>query len=1294
MKKCCLMILFATLLFAACSGGIATSDSGTSEEGSGEETGFAVTGSINSPSAVNQSALSLIYKASSLGDDAPASGYSVHCYNFVTGASCGETVTDAAGRFDIRGLDEAQLADPNDAAKFRFWIVALSPSGQHEIINYAEASASVVGSERTITVSADTDTTIAAQLMLDHCRDMDTACSIGSPLPVQMVSEIASSSFDPVCFLELNKSYLDGADLSGDGFRKGLGAVRQGLRCMMSMGISPRTCGDYSTTMEIVDLFANERADASLIECMSSVVSGACGIDAQSFSSAAGSANEMFAGIRRATAANFASSTEICGDIIQGTALTGDAISETVLSIENREEADSVLSDGRVFGDFINIAKDSGDFSVFTERPRAFIGMIESRLSSAKYVEAYEVMREWTPGEGTTASQMNDWGRGMNRLFAVSETGEIAAHAEIYVNYIDNNVARLSVGVDNLNYLNMYNDIKGAIGLAGGSASLADQYISAVRIESYRFESDSARSLYDEQVTQIQYQQQQGWMIEVDYPDRYENEDSYSGMCGTYLQTSGYTPYYQQYCGSRPAAPSIQVSAGNTQAVISWLPVSGAASYNLYWGTSANSINAKVGGVTSPYTQQGLANGSSYYYLVRAVNSHGEGLASNTASALPLPPLPVAPGNVAASAGDAEVGISWNNVSGAASYNIYFGTSEGVTKETGTKLSGVSSPYTHSNRINGTRYYYAVVAENLRGEGPLSQIASAMPNYTAPGAPTNTASAAGNTQVTVSWNSVAGATAYNIYWGTSTGVTVLNGTKIPNAASPYVHTGRTNATAYYYMVTAVNSGVEGPASLETNATPMPPLPAAPGGLTAVAGDAANTVSWNAVSGATVYNIYWRTSAGVTKANGTKISGATSPHTHSGLTNGTTYYYVATAENISGEGDISVEASAMPQASLTLWTRTYNGGTNNGDYGWGVAVDQSGNAYVCGSSIYAAPRYLDVWLSKYDTSGSISWTETVDGGLGKAEQCNSVAVDSSSNIYMTAEYYRTASYVGAWLRKYDSNRNVAWTYTYNAAANSTDEAFDVALDASGNSYIMGYTYNPSLSSYYVFVTKVNSAGSAAWTRTVAVCGSDTWSFGRGVAVDSSGNVYVGGEGEIYDCEYGYSDIWFRKYDANGNTVWTHTEDGPAGGMDDVRDLAVDSSGNLYATGSITVSGQGSNIWVAKYNSSGNKLWSSTYNGTSNLSDSGYKIAVDSNGNAYVAGVTTDTGQNNNIWVRKYDTNGNVGWTQSFNGAANGSDQGTGIAIGENGGVYVTGYTYNGSNYDIWTRVYSAEDGSFN
>ncbi|MEM3484076.1 MAG: fibronectin type III domain-containing protein [Candidatus Methanomethyliaceae archaeon] len=93
------------------------------------------------------------------------------------------------------------------------------------------------------------------------------------------------------------------------------------------------------------------------------------------------------------------------------------------------------------------------------------------------------------------------------------------------------------------------------------------------------------------------------------------------------------------------------------------------------------------------------------------------------------------------------------------------------------------------------------------------------------------------------------------------------------------------------------------------------LPEPPTGVTATAGDGQVTLTWSPVQGASSYNLYWGTVAGVSKSSGTRIANVTSPYTHAGLSNGVTYYYVVTAVNTVGESRESVPVSATPRASV-------------------------------------------------------------------------------------------------------------------------------------------------------------------------------------------------------------------------------------------------------------------------------------------------------------------------------------------------------------------------------------------
>ena len=195
-------------------------------------------------------------------------------------------------------------------------------------------------------------------------------------------------------------------------------------------------------------------------------------------------------------------------------------------------------------------------------------------------------------------------------------------------------------------------------------------------------------------------------------------------------------------------------------------------------------------------------------------------------------------------------------------------------------IDAISTSYVQEALVNGTTYYYIVTSVNSVGQGAPSSQVSAAPAApaAAPAAPGALSATPGDTQVTLSWNAVPAAVSYNIYWSTSPGVTTANGTEIPGAANPYTQTALVNGTTYYYIVTSANSAGESPPSSQVSAAPIVPTiaPPAPTGVSATPGDNQVTLAWNAVAGATGYNVYWSTAPGVTTANGTEITGTWNP----------------------------------------------------------------------------------------------------------------------------------------------------------------------------------------------------------------------------------------------------------------------------------------------------------------------------------------------------------------------------------------------------------------------------------
>jgi fibronectin type 3 domain-containing protein len=426
-----------------------------------------------------------------------------------------------------------------------------------------------------------------------------------------------------------------------------------------------------------------------------------------------------------------------------------------------------------------------------------------------------------------------------------------------------------------------------------------------------------------------------------------------------YQDTGGFNFNYFKFSQNSPAAPSaLTASAGNGQVTLSWTGSAGATSYNVYRGTSAGGegSTAIATGVTgTSFVNTGLTNGTAYYYKVAAVSGGGTSAMSNEASATPLPPTPSAPTGLAASAADTKVTLSWTASSGATSYNVYRGTTAGgeSTTPVASNLTA-GTTYTDTGLTDGTAYYYVVKAVNQGGVSPASNEASATPEPPAPAAPTGLAATAGNSSVSVAWTASSGATSYNVYRGTTAGgeSVIPVATGITTAA--YTDSAVTNGTTYYYTVAAVNVGGTSAMSNEASATPQSPVPPAPAGLSAIGGNTQVLLNWTASANATSYNIY-RGATGGGELSTAIATGVTAVnYADTGVTNGTTYYYVVKAVDGAGISAASNEASAIPhigapvggvyaQLPGTLQMENYDSGGQGIGYSVG-AVNGNANYY--------------------------------------------------------------------------------------------------------------------------------------------------------------------------------------------------------------------------------------------------------------------------------------------------------------------------------------------------------------
>lgn len=466
-----------------------------------------------------------------------------------------------------------------------------------------------------------------------------------------------------------------------------------------------------------------------------------------------------------------------------------------------------------------------------------------------------------------------------------------------------------------------------------------------------------------------------------------------------------------------------------------------------------------------------------------------------------LPPTasaPATPTGLAAVGGTGQVTLSWTSVSNATSYNLYYSTTSGVTKTSGTKITSATSPSVQTGLTAGTTYYYIVTAVNSTGESAASAQASAgtastPPLPTVPAAPTGVIATGGTNQVAISWGAVSSATSYNVYYATTSGVTKSNGTKITNATSPTVQTGLAAGTAYYYIVTAVNSVGEGAASNQVAATtlaavPNPTAPAAPAGVTAVGGANQATIAWPAVSGAASYNVYWSTTSGVTTTSGTKVAGASSPYIKTGLSAGTAYYFIVTAANGVGESAASAQVTATTSAAPPAVPAapagvTATGGANQVSLSWpAVSGATSYNIYwATASGVTTSGTKITVATSPYVQTGlaaSTTYYYIVTAVNAAGQSVASAQVSAATNAPVLVI---PAAPAGVTATGGANQVSITWSAVSGATSYNIYYATTSGVTKTGGAKIT----NASLpyvqtglaagTTYYYIVTSVNSAG---------------------------------------------------------------------------------------------------------------------------------------------------------------------------------------------------------------------------
>ncbi|MBS4016280.1 MAG: SBBP repeat-containing protein, partial [Candidatus Latescibacteria bacterium] len=377
---------------------------------------------------------------------------------------------------------------------------------------------------------------------------------------------------------------------------------------------------------------------------------------------------------------------------------------------------------------------------------------------------------------------------------------------------------------------------------------------------------------------------------------------------------------------------------------------------------------------------------------------------------------------------------------------------------------------------------------------------------------------------------------------------------------------------------------------------------------------------------------------------------------------------------------------------TVWTRRYDG--IDRDYVYAMTVDGQGNVYVTGSSKSSSSSYTENYLTiKYNANGVQQWAVPYNGpGVSiSTDEAYSVAVDQSGNVYVTGKSYGAGTDYNYATIKYNANGVEQWVRRYNGPGNSADVAKVVAVDKAGNICVIGYSIGSGSSSDYTII-KYDSSGVELWVQRYNGPGN-IYDVANAMVLDEQDNIYVTGGSSRGGTNYDYATI---KYNSLGQERWVARYNGPANGSDNANAVTVDRQGNVYVTGasaSSSVSPFNNDILTIKYDSMGAEQWVRRYDGPGNDYDYASAIAIDGQGNVVVTGASraSSSSFSDDYVTIKYDANGVEQWVQRYNGPGNSSDWSNALVIDSYNNIYVTGYSSSvaspTSNFDYATIKYS-------
>jgi len=379
-----------------------------------------------------------------------------------------------------------------------------------------------------------------------------------------------------------------------------------------------------------------------------------------------------------------------------------------------------------------------------------------------------------------------------------------------------------------------------------------------------------------------------------------------------------------------------------------------------------------------------------------------------------------------------------------------------------------------------------------------------------------------------------------------------------------------------------------------------------------------------------------------------------------------------------------------------WVGHYQTSHAQLDLAVAMALDDSSNVIVIGNTRTSNGDF-DFVIVKYDSTGKLKWNASFHGPNNGDDQAAAITVDRQGNIYVAGSSAAANGLEDYITLKLDRHGVQQWVARYNGPANNLDEATGVAVDAAGNVYVTGFSNAGGWVPFPDIVTiKYDPSGQQQWVDRYDGS-SGSMDMASAIAVDEAGNVYVTGatgSGRAGRASPIQTDFITIKYSPMGQRIWAVTYNGPANAQDIATHLALDTNGNLYVAGTSMGNGTGLDYAIIKYNSSGEMQWLARYNSDENLQDNISGLAVDASGNVAVTGtIGSDLfNPNSDFLTIKYNSTGKQQWLARYNGPGNSWERAAGLALDRDGNVYVTGQSVGDNTASDFATLKYDQNGS--